>query len=155
MRNSESHFFLGHPVCTRCWKRFRMTHSCPVHCLLMLSRHIQEDVVDQECKLSTNCLLFCCCSCKAAWAGLLIKIWLNNNFPVAFLLLLPLILQNDAFLISRFPGKGRLSCCLVCTKDCIQYKTDEIAPGMYESLSDVGEIRVYFASKILTPCRMH
>ena len=25
----------------------------------------------------------------------------------------------------------------------------------YESLSDVGEIRVYFASKILTPCRMH
>ena len=26
---------------------------------------------------------------------------------------------------------------------------------MYESFSDVGEIRVYFASKILTPCRMH
>ena len=25
----------------------------------------------------------------------------------------------------------------------------------YDSLSDVGEIRVYFASKILTPCRMH
>ena len=25
----------------------------------------------------------------------------------------------------------------------------------YESLSDVGEIRVWFASKILTPCRMH
>ena len=25
----------------------------------------------------------------------------------------------------------------------------------YESFSDVGEIRVYFASKILTPCRMH
>ena len=27
--------------------------------------------------------------------------------------------------------------------------------NIYESLSDVGEIRVYFASKILTPCRMH
>ena len=27
--------------------------------------------------------------------------------------------------------------------------------GVYESLSDVGEIRVWFASKILTPCRMH
>ena len=27
--------------------------------------------------------------------------------------------------------------------------------GGYESFSDVGEIRVYFASKILTPCRMH
>ena len=26
---------------------------------------------------------------------------------------------------------------------------------VYDSLSDVGEIRVYFASKILTPCRMH
>ena len=26
---------------------------------------------------------------------------------------------------------------------------------IYESLSDVGEIRVWFASKILTPCRMH
>ena len=26
---------------------------------------------------------------------------------------------------------------------------------MYDSFSDVGEIRVYFASKILTPCRMH
>ena len=26
---------------------------------------------------------------------------------------------------------------------------------VYESFSDVGEIRVYFASKILTPCRMH
>ena len=25
----------------------------------------------------------------------------------------------------------------------------------YESLSDVGETRVWFASKILTPCRMH
>ena len=25
----------------------------------------------------------------------------------------------------------------------------------YDSLSDVGEIRVWFASKILTPCRMH
>ena len=28
-------------------------------------------------------------------------------------------------------------------------------PYIYESFSDVGEIRVYFASKILTPCRMH
>ena len=27
--------------------------------------------------------------------------------------------------------------------------------GTYESLSDVGEIRVWFASKNLTPCRMH
>ena len=27
--------------------------------------------------------------------------------------------------------------------------------NVYESFSDVGEIRVYFASKILTPCRMH
>ena len=26
---------------------------------------------------------------------------------------------------------------------------------MYDSFSDVGENRVYFASKILTPCRMH
>ena len=26
---------------------------------------------------------------------------------------------------------------------------------IYDSFSDVGEIRVYFASKILTPCRMH
>ena len=28
-------------------------------------------------------------------------------------------------------------------------------PSTYESFSDVGEIRVWFASKILTPCRMH
>ena len=27
--------------------------------------------------------------------------------------------------------------------------------GIYESLSDVGESRVWFASKNLTPCRMH
>ena len=27
--------------------------------------------------------------------------------------------------------------------------------GTYDSFSDVGENRVYFASKILTPCRMH
>ena len=27
--------------------------------------------------------------------------------------------------------------------------------GRYESLSDVGESRVWFASKNLTPCRMH
>ena len=26
---------------------------------------------------------------------------------------------------------------------------------VYDSFSDVGEIRVYFASKILTPCRIH
>ena len=26
---------------------------------------------------------------------------------------------------------------------------------IYDSFSDVGENRVYFASKILTPCRMH
>ena len=26
---------------------------------------------------------------------------------------------------------------------------------VYDSFSDVGENRVYFASKILTPCRMH
>ena len=29
------------------------------------------------------------------------------------------------------------------------------AYSAYESFSDVGEIGVYFASKILTPCRMH
>ena len=29
------------------------------------------------------------------------------------------------------------------------------ASSIYESFSDVGEIRVWFASKILTPCRMH
>ena len=32
---------------------------------------------------------------------------------------------------------------------------EEEDDDVYESLSDVGEIRVYFASKILTPCRMH
>ena len=32
---------------------------------------------------------------------------------------------------------------------------DSLPLSMYESFSDVGEIRVYFASKILTPCRMH
>ena len=31
----------------------------------------------------------------------------------------------------------------------------QAGPGEYESFSDVGEIRVYFASKILTPYRMH
>ena len=30
-----------------------------------------------------------------------------------------------------------------------------LAYAVYESLSDVGEIRVWFASKNLTPCRMH
>ena len=30
-----------------------------------------------------------------------------------------------------------------------------ISTFTYDSFSDVGEIRVYFASKILTPCRMH
>ena len=30
-----------------------------------------------------------------------------------------------------------------------------ILDDQYESFSDVGEIRVWFASKILTPCRMH
>ena len=32
---------------------------------------------------------------------------------------------------------------------------DDGGDGEDESFSDVGEIRVYFASKILTPCRMH
>ena len=31
----------------------------------------------------------------------------------------------------------------------------QITSHIYDSFSDVGEIRVYFASKILTPCRMH
>ena len=35
---------------------------------------------------------------------------INNNFVVDFLLLLSLILQNDAFLILRFPGQWLLSC---------------------------------------------
>ena len=34
-------------------------------------------------------------------------------------------------------------------------KDKEVAYTLYDSFSDVGEIRVYFASKILTPCRMH
>ena len=32
---------------------------------------------------------------------------------------------------------------------------NQATKNRYESFSDVGEIRVYFASKILTPCRMH
>ena len=36
---------------------------------------------------------------------------------------------------------------------CILAQQNSIT--VYESLSDVGEIRVWFASKNLTPCRMH
>ena len=32
---------------------------------------------------------------------------------------------------------------------------DELEEAWYESFSDVGESRVWFASKNLTPCRMH
>ena len=37
----------------------------------------------------------------------------------------------------------------------VGYHHFEKGLSIYESFSDVGEIRVYFASKILTPCRMH
>ena len=33
--------------------------------------------------------------------------------------------------------------------------TSSASPRLYESFSDVGESRVWFASKNLTPCRMH
>ena len=51
--------------------------------------------------------------------------------------------------------------------DQLKTAVDSLLPGgefvtvstadalVYDSFSDVGEIRVYFASKILTPCRMH
>ena len=32
---------------------------------------------------------------------------------------------------------------------------ETLSTTAYDSFSDVGENRVYFASKILTPCRMH
>ena len=35
------------------------------------------------------------------------------------------------------------------------YSTHGFGKVLYESFSDVGEIRVWFASKNLTPCRMH
>ena len=35
------------------------------------------------------------------------------------------------------------------------FQSFDTVHSTYESLSDVGEIRVWFASKILTPCRMH
>ena len=40
-------------------------------------------------------------------------------------------------------------------QSCDKEEEEEEDDDVYESLSDVGEIRVYFASKILTPCRMH
>ena len=36
-----------------------------------------------------------------------------------------------------------------------EFGTEEITYDKSDSFSDVGENRVYFASKILTPCRMH
>ena len=42
---------------------------------------------------------------------------------------------------------------LSATPRCTHAKSGRL--WRYESFSDVGEIRVYFASKILTPCRMH
>ena len=41
-----------------------------------------------------------------------------------------------------------------CRPDFRQFSTHTFT-SEYDSFSDVGEIRVYFASKILTPCRMH
>ena len=37
----------------------------------------------------------------------------------------------------------------------IDIQTSTLYRTLYESFSDVGEIRVWFTSKILTPCRMH
>ena len=39
--------------------------------------------------------------------------------------------------------------------DSSYYQKYFSATYLYESFSDVREIRVWFASKILTPCRMH
>ena len=38
---------------------------------------------------------------------------------------------------------------------CVHKQVEGLSDRTYESFSDVGEIRVWFASKILTPCRMH
>ena len=47
-------------------------------------------------------------------------------------------------------GKGSVSGPLNCPS-----RSEWVSATRYESFSDVGEIRVWFASKILTPCRMH
>ena len=59
--------------------------------------------------------------------------------------------QCPAFpLLEAFPIRERgMYCYLSVEKGKVAQNT------LYESFSDVGEIRVWFASKILTPCRMH
>ena len=42
-----------------------------------------------------------------------------------------------------------------CLEKFVKVKVFHILNIVYDSFSDVGENRVYFASKILTPCRMH
>ena len=44
--------------------------------------------------------------------------------------------------------------CCFCLQNDLK-EPSKCKKPIYDSLSDVGEIRVYFASKILTPCRMH
>ena len=53
------------------------------------------------------------------------------------------------------PLKCQGATCVWQPAQSVRGKCNTLSVCRYESLSDVGEIRVYFASKILTPCRMH
>ena len=50
-------------------------------------------------------------------------------------------------------GKGALLLEMVVL--LMPHSPEVLLGSPYESLSDVGESRVWFASKNLTPCRMH
>ena len=58
---------------------------------------------------------------------------------------------------SGVPGQrtNASQCCHLVKMGKISTKVKSLKDIGYESFSDVGEIRVWFASKILTPCRMH
>ena len=60
--------------------------------------------------------------------------------------------------LDKIPGSGSGSGRVGVSKNTIGYLFYfQLFPGLpiYESLSDVEESRVWFASKNLTPCRMH
>ena len=59
------------------------------------------------------------------------------------------VMSNNPLLLQKLPEVHKV---VFCSPSPFHKNTH---PLIYESLLDVGESRVWFASKNLTPCRMH
>ena len=80
----------------------------------------------------------------------------SNPNPQPHPIIYLMISNRDMVALFSFIYEGKCAVAEAGINDFIEIASDlGIMPDEHESFSDVGEIRVYFASKILTPCRMH